>query len=182
MTPDDGDDVIIVSGSPRSGTARVAAMLGFRHEHAFCISGETPLIREPLEPEVSWLAAPHLAGHTAIHLVRDPWDTVASIVARAFLRPDNVYGRYAYRYVRTWDPWLFWLRWTAMVAEQAQATIRLEITYNYSMLAASSIAALVNAGGQAGVGDWRPNSPKSLTGVFGRFAVDTTRQARQMAR
>jgi len=29
----------------------------------------------------------------------------------------------------------------------------------------------VDAGGNGGVGDWRPSAPKSLTGTFGRYEV-----------
>jgi hypothetical protein len=36
---------------------------------------------------------------------------------------------------------------------------------------ADSIAALLDAGGRGGVGDWRPSSPKSHTGTFGQFEV-----------
>ncbi len=79
------------------------------------------------EPEVSWLAAPFMRpGDPVIHLVRHPRVTVASIVARAFLHEEEPYGRFAYEHAGTFDPWLFWLRWTEMAADVAQATIHLE--------------------------------------------------------
>lgn len=36
-----------------------------------------------------------------------------------------------------------------------------------------SIYALVDAAGIGGVGEWRPTSPKSATGTFGRFEIST---------
>lgn len=47
----------------------------------------------------------------------------------------------------------------------------LRVEYLPTMLDAASVLALVDAGGRNGIGDWRPNSPKSRTGTFGQFAV-----------
>lgn len=47
----------------------------------------------------------------------------------------------------------------------------LRVTYLPSLIDANSVVALVDAGGNGGVGDWRPSSPKSLTGTFGRYEV-----------
>ena len=40
-----------------------------------------------------------------------------------------------------------------------------------SLIDSESIIALADAAGMGGVGDWRPSSPKSLTGVYGTWAV-----------
>ena len=37
---------------------------------------------------------------------------------------------------------------------------------------ADSVVALVDAGGRLGVGDWRPSSPKSATGIYGQYKVE----------
>jgi hypothetical protein len=50
---------------------------------------------------------------------------------------------------------------------------RLEVEYLTAMVDKDSVLALVDAAGNGGVGDWRPSSPKSLTGTFGRFHVAT---------
>jgi hypothetical protein len=34
-----------------------------------------------------------------------------------------------------------------------------------------SVVNLIDAGGNGGVGDWRPSAPKSMTGTFGRYQV-----------
>jgi hypothetical protein len=49
----------------------------------------------------------------------------------------------------------------------------LRIHFVPSMISASSIAALLDAGGRGGIGDWRPSAPKSATGTFGQFRVVT---------
>lgn len=80
------------------------------------------------------MSAPHLAGHSVIHLVRDPVLTVASIAAfgtllqppNPFLSPGNAWGRWVYSFVETWDPWEFWLRWNVLISRHAQATVHLE--------------------------------------------------------
>lgn len=50
---------------------------------------------------------------------------------------------------------------------------RLPITFNASLLTLSSLVHLVDAAGQGGVGEWRPSAPKSATGSFGTFRVET---------
>lgn len=57
----------------------------------------------------------------------------------------------------------------------------LRVTFVTSAIDLSSVLSLVNAAGLGGVGDWRPSSPKSKSGTFGRFAVDTEREIRQVA-
>jgi len=47
----------------------------------------------------------------------------------------------------------------------------LKIHYIPERVDVETILALVDAGGRGGVGDWRPNSPKSQTGSYGQFRV-----------
>jgi hypothetical protein len=47
----------------------------------------------------------------------------------------------------------------------------LTVQYLPSMLSETSVVALVDAAGNGGIGDWRPSSPKSHTGIYGRFQV-----------
>lgn len=53
-----------------------------------------------------------------------------------------------------------------------------EITVRYMPLriTKASVIALVDAAGRGGVGDWRPSAPKSYTGTFGTWRVDTTKE------
>jgi hypothetical protein len=57
----------------------------------------------------------------------------------------------------------------------------LRVTFVTSAIDLSSVLSLVNAAGLGGVGDWRPSSPKSKSGTFGRFAVDLDREIHQVA-
>jgi hypothetical protein len=45
------------------------------------------------------------------------------------------------------------------------------VTFVESQITTESVLALADAGGRGGIGDWRPSSPKSLTGTFGTFRV-----------
>lgn len=47
----------------------------------------------------------------------------------------------------------------------------LSVTFIPSLIDLDSVVNLVDAGGNGGVGDWRPSAPKSLTGTFGRYEV-----------
>jgi hypothetical protein len=69
--------------------------------------------------------------------------------------PRNASGVADLRYRASYWPWF--------------ATLR--VKYVHSVLAPSSVIALVEAGGLGGIGDWRPSAPKSLTGTFGTFEV-----------
>ncbi len=51
--------------------------------------------------------------------------------------------------------------------------VDLQIRYIPEIITPSSVVALVDAGGNGGVGEWRPSAPKSLTGTFGTFKVST---------
>ena len=47
----------------------------------------------------------------------------------------------------------------------------LRVQFVPSIIDAESVVNLIDAGGNGGVGDWRPSAPKSLTGSFGRYEV-----------
>lgn len=51
----------------------------------------------------------------------------------------------------------------------------LEVHYLKSLIKPASVINLVEAAGLGGVGDWRPSSPYSLSGMFGMFRVDESR-------
>lgn len=55
-----------------------------------------------------------------------------------------------------------------------KATLR--IRFVKTAISIEAIVALVRAGGMAGVGEWRPSAPKSLTGSYGTFALDPKRE------
>jgi hypothetical protein len=48
----------------------------------------------------------------------------------------------------------------------------LVVEFVSQVLNKESVIALVDAGGNGGVGDWRPSAPKSKTGTFGQFRVE----------
>ena len=50
------------------------------------------------------------------------------------------------------------------------ATLR--VTYLSSVITKESVLALIDAGGNAGIGEWRPSSKKALNGAYGMFEVD----------
>lgn len=78
-------------------------------------------------------------------LEREPWE---SPVHNADLSWDL---RYRYRV----------FNWSAIV----------RVRFIPSVISAESVVALLDAGGKAGIGDWRPSSPKSSTGTYGRWEV-----------
>lgn len=47
----------------------------------------------------------------------------------------------------------------------------LRVEYISSAIQPEAVLALVDAAGQGGVGDWRPSSPKSRSGTFGKWQV-----------
>ncbi len=51
------------------------------------------------------------------------------------------------------------------------------IEYNSSMISREALMNLINAAGDAGVGEWRPTSPMR-SGPFGRFEIDMTKEIR----
>lgn len=89
-------------------------------------------------------------------------DQLVAIQGDRHLREDtprNSGGNADLRYRFAYSPWECVLR----------------ITYSPTTIDQGSVLSLVNAAGMGGVGDWRPSAPKSLTGTFGRFMVDTSR-------
>lgn len=54
--------------------------------------------------------------------------------------------------------------WTAII----------KVRYQPHLIDVQSLAVLVQSAGQGGVGDWRPSSPKSLTGTYGTWKLDAT--------
>lgn len=50
-------------------------------------------------------------------------------------------------------------------------TATLTVVYVPSMIDDTSVINLIDAGGNGGVGDWRPSAPKSHTGTYGRYEV-----------
>jgi hypothetical protein len=95
-------------------------------------------------------------------------DQLVAIDGESYIREDtprNATGVADLRYRRCFDQW--------------QTTLR--VTFVTSAIDLSSVLSLVNAAGLGGVGDWRPSSPKSKSGTFGRFAVDLERDIRQVA-
>lgn len=69
--------------------------------------------------------------------------------------PRNANGVADLRYRAQYWPW--------------EATLRLR--FAPSLISPESVVALVDAGGMGGVGEWRPSSPKSLTGTYGTYEV-----------
>ena len=51
-------------------------------------------------------------------------------------------------------------------------TAELTIRFPMSSITPEAIAALVDAAGRCGVGDWRPSSPKSKTGTYGTWRAE----------
>ena len=56
----------------------------------------------------------------------------------------------------------------------------LTISYMPLLITADSIVTLVDASGRGGVADWRPSSPKSLSGTYGTYRVDLTKEVRHV--
>lgn len=52
-------------------------------------------------------------------------------------------------------------------------SVDLRVRFNANVLTAQAVATLLDAGGMAGVGEWRPSAPKSNTGSYGTFHVAT---------
>jgi hypothetical protein len=58
--------------------------------------------------------------------------------------------------------------------EVADWSADITIVYVTSVIDAMSVMWLLDAAGAVGVGDWRPSSPKSHTGIYGQWKVATT--------
>jgi hypothetical protein len=86
-------------------------------------------------------------------------DQLVEIKGKSILREDtprNANGSADLRYRYAFDDW--------------SATLR--IRFPEVCTDADSVAALVDAAGRCGVGDWRPSAPKSNTGTFGTWRAD----------
>lgn len=46
------------------------------------------------------------------------------------------------------------------------------IAFPPTLISAESVIALADASGRVGVGDWRPGSPKSNSGIYGTYRID----------
>jgi hypothetical protein len=85
-------------------------------------------------------------------------DQLVPIVGEATMREDtprNSGGTADLRY-----RYAFW-PWSALLV----------VTFIPALIDVESVINLIDAGGNGGVGDWRPSAPKSLTGTFGRYEV-----------
>lgn len=99
-----------------------------------------------------------VALKSAVFVTGEGPEQLVPIVGDAVMREDTVRiasGTADLRYRPVYWPW--------------SATLVIE--YVPTVLTATSVVALVDAGGLSGVGEWRPSAPKSFTGSFGRFRV-----------
>jgi hypothetical protein len=86
-------------------------------------------------------------------------DVLVRIIGEQHLREDtprNSGGTADLRYRYAFSPWSAILR----------------VRFVPQVVPAKSVINLVDAAGRGGVGDWRPGSPKSNTGIFGTFRID----------
>lgn len=58
----------------------------------------------------------------------------------------------------------------------------LKVKFVPEIISPDSIVSLVDAAGRGGVGDWRPSAPKSYTGTFGTWRVDSGASAKPRRR
>lgn len=56
----------------------------------------------------------------------------------------------------------------------------LRVRFTPARITRESVIALLDGGGRGGVGDWRPSAPKSLTGTYGTYRVDTKKQVKDI--
>lgn len=99
-----------------------------------------------------------IALKSALFISGEGEDQLVPIVGEMTMREDtprNSGGVADLRYRYSFWPWSAVLR----------------VTYLPTMIDVDSVFNLVDAGGNGGVGDWRPSAPKSLTGTFGRYEV-----------
>jgi len=60
-------------------------------------------------------------------------------------------------------------------------TAVLRVRYTPARITKESVVALVDAAGRGGVGDWRPSAPKSYTGTYGTWRVDSSKEVRDIS-
>lgn len=53
---------------------------------------------------------------------------------------------------------------------------QLEVVFKESLISAQSVVALIEEAGSMGIGDWRPSSPKSSSGIYGQWVIDASRE------
>lgn len=58
---------------------------------------------------------------------------------------------------------------------------KLRVRFIPTSLSASAVAALVDAAGRGGVGDWRPSAPKSSTGTYGTWRLTESIEEEEVA-
>ena len=95
---------------------------------------------------------------TALFVIGEGDDQLVPIEGPMTMREDtprNSGGTADLRYRYAFFPWSAVLR----------------VTFLPSLIDAESVVNLIDAGGNGGVGDWRPSAPKSMTGTFGRYEV-----------
>ena len=56
----------------------------------------------------------------------------------------------------------------------------IRVNYLPSRISRESVIALADAAGRGGIGDWRPSAPKSKTGTYGTWQVDSDREVRDV--
>ena len=140
----------VITGTPRSGTgyvARVLSSLGIicGHEAAFnpwaieAASVRKPVVR--LRGDCSWLAAPFLmelpASTKVFHVVRDPVNTINSILCTGQLDWPSDYRTFLARHFRKdsnyWptevliEAQQFWVEWNEMIELSGRVTKRFQV-------------------------------------------------------
>jgi len=137
----------LITGTGRCGTGYMAQVLksagmNCGHEHAFRLQGMTRARHKmaELDADSSWLAVPFLghvdmAGVKVVHLVRDPKDTIDSMLAMGFFVDAYVdYGKFAHRYLAGLEEFggplpkaaYFWVGWNTLVEPFAVMRHRVE--------------------------------------------------------
>lgn len=95
----------------------------------------------------------------ALFIVGEGGDQLVPIEAQTTLREDtprNSNGSADLRYRYQLWPW----------------SATLTVVYLPALIDPGSVVSLIDAGGNGGVGDWRPSAPKSHTGTYGRYQVE----------
>jgi len=93
------------------------------------------------------------------HVIGEGPDQLVEIKGKQSLREDtprNANGSADLRYRYAFSEW----------------SATLKIRYMSNLTDEASVAALVDAAGRCGVGDWRPSAPKSNTGTFGTWRAE----------
>jgi hypothetical protein len=104
-----------------------------------------------------------------VYVEGEPPDMLVPIVGKPQMREDTVRVGSGQNKAAdiTWRP-MFW-PWSA----------ELTIRWPSAVLDLESMVSLVEAAGLGGVGEWRPTSPKALTGTYGQFRIDFEAEMRK---